>query len=348
MDKCTVSAKRPLISVIVPVYNAEEYVRACLDSLCSQTLDRIEIICIDDGSTDRSLQVVEGCKKHDGRISVVSQPNAGAAAARNKGLELASGEFVFFIDSDDYVPADTAFERLYNAAVSNNVRIAGGSMCFDRFGEMDYTSMHDNDMDLFKNEEVLDYADYQYDYDFTRFIYSLDMLRREQISFPLLRQFEDPVFHVKAMLAARRFAAIPDFVYVYRRFGREEGHDPTWEEDAAYDRLVGMMEVLQLSRDHNLSKLHNYVVEQLEKEAGGIYLKLTESPRIMRALYRFNSMIDSSMIAKERDDFSGTDYVLGNLNVICDGYRKYKMMRDTPVAKGLAGISHLIRGGKEH
>lgn len=348
MENRTLSSERPLISVIVPVYNAEEYVGACLDSLCSQTLDRLEIICIDDGSTDRSLQVLEGCRQHDARIHVASQSNRGAAAARNRGLELAQGEFVFFIDSDDYVPSDTALERLYQAATSNGVSIAGGSMCFDRFGKMDYASMHSNDMDVFKTEEVVAYVDYQYDYDFTRFIYSLDMLRRESITFPLLKQFEDPVFHVRAMLAAKRFATIPDPVYAYRRFDREESHDPTWEEDVAYDRLVGMTEVLQLSLDHNLSKLHNYVVEQLEKEAGGIYLKLTESPRIMRALYRFNSMIDSSMIAKERDDFSGTDYVLGNLNVICDGYRKYKMMRDTPVAKGLAGISHLIRGGKEH
>lgn len=332
----------PLISVIVPVYNNADYLDTCLDSLCRQTLSRIEIICVNDGSTDASLGIMKKRADGDCRIVVLSQDNQGAASARNLGLKHASGEFVFFIDSDDYIPSNTAFERLYEAAKNNNVQIAGGSMCFDRFGEMDYSSMHEDDLDVFNEETVREYVDYQYDYDFTRFIYSLEMLKSNGIEFPLLSQFEDPVFHVHAMLAAGSFATIPDPVYAYRRFD-VENKEHVWSEQAACDRLTGMMELLDLSRKKKLSKLHNYVVCQLETETSGVYLRLTANPRVMRMLYQLNSMIDSAMIASEREGFLGTDYNLSILDILCDGYRKYRKLRTTPVANWLARISRLAK-----
>lgn len=92
----------PLISVIIPVYNAEKYLRECLDSVCGQTLQDIEIICVDDGSVDGSAGILGEYAAEDSRISVISQSNAGAGAARNRGMEAASGEYLAFIDADDF------------------------------------------------------------------------------------------------------------------------------------------------------------------------------------------------------------------------------------------------------
>ena len=92
----------PKVSVIIPVYNAEDYLRQCLDSVCSQTLQEIEIICVDDGSADQSLRILKEYAAKDSRISVLEQENAGAGAARNKGLAAAEGTYLSFLDSDDF------------------------------------------------------------------------------------------------------------------------------------------------------------------------------------------------------------------------------------------------------
>ena len=91
------------VSVVIPVYNVEDYLRDCLDSIVNQTLKDIEIICINDGSTDNSLEILEHYKSKDERIKVISQENGGISAARNKGIDLASGDYISFIDSDDYI-----------------------------------------------------------------------------------------------------------------------------------------------------------------------------------------------------------------------------------------------------
>ncbi len=92
----------PFISVIIPVYNAEKYLSQCLDSVCGQTLRDIEIICVDDGSDDGSAEILRAYAEKDDRITVVTQTNAGAGAARNRGIREARGEYLAFIDSDDF------------------------------------------------------------------------------------------------------------------------------------------------------------------------------------------------------------------------------------------------------
>ena len=96
----------PLVSVIIPVYNVEHYLRQCLDSVGAQTLSDIEIICVNDSSTDGSLDILEDYAKKDSRIQVVTQPNGGAGAARNKGLSMAKGKYLSFLDSDDFFEPD--------------------------------------------------------------------------------------------------------------------------------------------------------------------------------------------------------------------------------------------------
>lgn len=100
-------SQTPLISVIVPVYNTEKYLRKCLDSICGQTYRNLEIICVNDGSPDNSAAILEEYAARDERIKVLTQQNAGQGAARNLGLNHASGEWVTGVDSDDYIEPDT-------------------------------------------------------------------------------------------------------------------------------------------------------------------------------------------------------------------------------------------------
>lgn len=103
------------VSVIIPVYNEENYLEECLDSICGQTMEEIEIICVDDGSTDRTPQILRQYAQRDSRIKVYTQENQYAGVARNHGMQHASGEYLAFLDGDDYYSADM-LEKMYNRA----------------------------------------------------------------------------------------------------------------------------------------------------------------------------------------------------------------------------------------
>ncbi len=107
------------VSVIVPVFNSENYLEKCLDSILSQTLNDIELILIDDGSTDNSLSIIKNYSKKYSNIIYRSKKNEGQAIARNLGIEIATGEFACFVDSDDYIE-NTMLEKLYKDAIKND------------------------------------------------------------------------------------------------------------------------------------------------------------------------------------------------------------------------------------
>lgn len=113
----------PKVSVIVPVYNVEAYLSRCLDSLIKQTLKEIEIICVDDESTDNSLAILNSYAQADNRIQVITQKNKRQGGARNTGFDKAKGEYILYIDSDDWVDFDYC-EKLYDAAVRNLADVA--------------------------------------------------------------------------------------------------------------------------------------------------------------------------------------------------------------------------------
>lgn len=104
------------VTVIIPVYNVELYLEECLESVIHQSLDEIEVICVNDKSTDSSSQILEEYEKKDGRIRVINcKENRGLSSARNVAIDVATGKYIYFLDSDDYI-ADNALEVLYNTA----------------------------------------------------------------------------------------------------------------------------------------------------------------------------------------------------------------------------------------
>lgn len=119
---------RPRVSIIVPMYGVEKYVEQCIDSLLKQTLQEIEIILVDDGSPDRSGEIADEYAKKDSRIKVVHQKNSGLGPARNTGIRVATGDYIGFVDSDDWANHQM-FARLYEVAVKNNADIVVSGHC---------------------------------------------------------------------------------------------------------------------------------------------------------------------------------------------------------------------------
>lgn len=127
----------PKVSVIITVYNTEEYLRECLDSVIGQTLHDIEIICVNDGSTDGSLAVLEDYAGKDTRIRVISKENGGTVSARKAGVAAATGEYIGFVDSDDWIEQDM-YEKLYGVATQYDTDMVSSGY----FLEGNYTSKH--------------------------------------------------------------------------------------------------------------------------------------------------------------------------------------------------------------
>lgn len=108
------------VSIVVPIYNVEKYLEQCIESIVNQTLEDIEIILVDDGSPDNCPQICDNYAKKDNRIKVVHKKNGGLSSARNAGIEVATGNYIGFVDSDDYIELDM-YEKMYNIAIENNV-----------------------------------------------------------------------------------------------------------------------------------------------------------------------------------------------------------------------------------
>ncbi|MDO4583203.1 MAG: glycosyltransferase [Planctomycetia bacterium] len=114
--------KNPKISIIIPVYNVEKYLRECLNSVVNQTIQEIEIICVNDGSTDGSAAILEEYAAKDKRIQILTQENGGLSVARNAGMDVAKGEYVAFVDSDDYIDLQL-YERVYTKAIVSDAEM---------------------------------------------------------------------------------------------------------------------------------------------------------------------------------------------------------------------------------
>lgn len=251
------------ISVIIPIYNADETLKRCLRSVQRQTLRDIEIICIDDGSTDDSRKLLEQMALDDGRIHYYSQHNSGAGAARNNGIRRAKGRFLSFLDSDDQYATSRSLEKLYRAATENHVKICGGNTRDMENGRRMPPAKYGGRKSWFTKEGLIQFQDYQWCYGFCQYIYDRNMLADNDIFFPTYRSFEDPPFLLKAMVCAGKFYALTDVVLqVYREPRR-------WNEQSLTGLLGGIRELFDLSQKYQLIFVQYDTAEKLLSHEGG-------------------------------------------------------------------------------
>ena len=143
-----------LISVIVPVFNVKEYLERCVSSILCQTYKNIEVILVDDGSTDGSGELSEEIAKRDERVKVIRKANGGVSSARNVGLEVAAGEYIGFVDGDDYIEPDM-YEFLHNLIVENNADVACGGMVRDYKDGFTENNLYKNELLLLNSSDIL-------------------------------------------------------------------------------------------------------------------------------------------------------------------------------------------------
>ena len=215
-----------LISIIVPIYNVEQYLEECIVSLINQTYTELEIILVDDGSTDSSGKICDEFEKKDQRIKVLHKKNEGLGFARNSGLELANGQWVTFIDSDDYAEVDMISKLIENAVKYNADTCIGG---FKKVDDKNVLFIEKYEKRIYKNEEVYNELFYKMlgsepeKHDMIRMsvwnvLYSMKIIKENEIKFPSERVFisEDIIFDSDYYQHAQKVCIIDSTAYNYR------------------------------------------------------------------------------------------------------------------------------------
>ena len=268
--------EQPLVSVIVPMYNAQNTIRRCVESICGQSYPNLEILLLNDGSKDGTLAVCRELAAADARIRLIDKPNSGASDTRNQGLALARGEYIQFADSDDYLlPGCT--ERLVSAARRHKAALVLAS----------YRMMIPHGSGYDTREYSLlpagEYSKVDYLWQLTGHaaafyygvlwnkLYRRDLIRMAQIRFENVVFAEDQLFNTRYLQAAQRFAAIDEAVYCYIQNPQSVCHTQVRVADMLRHRD-------RMYRAYRQMCIQLGVYDRFRLRLRGIYLSLFESP----------------------------------------------------------------------
>lgn len=251
---------QPKVSIIIPVYNVEKYLDRCINSLKNQTIEDIEIILVDDASSDSSPHICDEAEKQDGRIKVIHKINEGAGKARNAALEIARGKYIGFVDSDDYVEPEM-FEILYNTAekydsdlVMSGVLFVDGNM-FSKEGECICKTYFEKDTHFETKEDLKklrmgivgalpdDCDDSKYGMSIWKNLFKNEIIKQNKLTFQSEREMlsEDALFMIDYISCISKATGINEAFYNYFRNG--ESISKSYKKDRFEKGLVFVNEV---------------------------------------------------------------------------------------------------------
>ena len=255
-------------SIIIPVFNVEPYLAACLDSALNQTYTDVEVICVNDGSTDNSLSILEEYKKQYPQITLLSQENKGLSAARNAGLRVATGDYILFLDSDDWLEKDAI--RILRDHIGDE-----DMLCFN--GRRYFEDGTQEEPDKGITETNLTGWDYYNKYALVNrkfhFVSVVLRLYRKQFLLDHRLFFEEGIYHEDNLFTpiacyyAQKVKVIPDCLYVYRIRNESITHS------ISYQNVVDMVIGTNLLSDFFIHK-QNINKTQIYRELAGKYIRV--------------------------------------------------------------------------
>ena len=282
---------RVKVSIIIPIYNPEEQLlKKCLDSALNQTLNEIEVLCIDDGSDEATKDILREYSKNDSRCKIITQENSGSGAARNNGIEHSKGVYIVFLDADDWIEPEMC-ESLYGFSENLDVDLVLFDNVWHREENIANEFIHFN-----KDEYNQDFSDFIFDYRFikdkifsgyfgviwTKF-YKSSFIKENDIHFPSHKLYNDIEFHIKSIVLAKKIAYCPEIFYHYIKFGHESlqtSYRGKKEAAVFYDVIVGIREFLL---EHYLMK--ELRIDFLNFAFENFIIKLTEMSKEFKQDY---------------------------------------------------------------
>ena len=221
-------SNNPKVSIVVPIYNVEKYLRQCLDSIVNQTLKDIEIICVNDGSKDSSPEIIEEYVKKDSRVKVITKENSGYGNSMNRGFDMATGEYIGIVESDDYADPDM-FEKLYDIAKKNDLDIVKSGFYFYYSVPEEKNEKVEIVSQVRANKTFCPATDFKANMEMVEFfnlkptiwsaIYRKDFIRENNIRFNETpgASFQDASFNFKVMALAKRVQLVREAYLHYRQ-----------------------------------------------------------------------------------------------------------------------------------
>lgn len=245
------------VSVIMPVYNSSNFLNKSIESIQNQTLKNIEIICVDDGSTDDSLDILNKLNDKYGNIKIICQENSGPGIARNNGINNALGDYIAFLDSDDIFLDNSALEKMYSLGKSNDSNLICANL--KRINQ-DYTidthyDFINSRFQYFYKKDTFKSEDYGIPFAFYRNLFKRSFLEENEIDFPDLRFGEDPVFMVNVLVNVNEFLALPLDLYGYNHSvgGGVNEKITNFEKKKAY--IKHFKDIFDILKYHNLNSI---------------------------------------------------------------------------------------------
>lgn len=244
----------PKVSIIIPVYNAEHFIVENINSILSQTLQEIEVICINDGSTDQSLEILSTLSEKEKRLVVISQCNAGAGIARNKGIVSAKGEYLMFIDPDDRFSSFDAIEKIYKAAEKHKGCLCCGTMNYLVGKKVIAAKEYHCVDDIYITEQEAPFC-----FGHTRFIYPRKEIIDKKLFYPSYRRYQDPPFLARAIVYFGGYWGYSFPIIDYRKAYKAEKY--TYEK--LFDYLSGVKQVLTITDENEMNSAFYHATQDL-------------------------------------------------------------------------------------
>lgn len=282
-----------LVSVIVPVYNTEEYIEDCLNSIIRQSYRNIEIICIDDGSVDDSVKRIDELALIDDRIKIIKhQVNMGSSVARNTGIKVARGAYVLFVDSDDIIDA-TMVEKLVNVAQANSLEMLYCEI--NKFGQ-DFTYLAKPEIVDYNFDKVYRGIDlfcemvgrHAFRGEACGCLYSAKFLKDNKLYFAEGLIYEDNIFAMKSYMLAKRIMYINEKLYWYRQRAGSIMNNGVKEELALKSQLFYLTEIYYTWKQNGYSERENSAFEiYFSREYKDFIMRLKKADFIVQKDLRY-------------------------------------------------------------
>lgn len=252
------------VSIIIPIYNMAEWIEQCIVSIEQQSLKEIEIICINDGSTDGSLDELNDLAGRYDNIVILTQRNQGSGPARNLGIKHARGEYLGFCDADDYYASKEAIGHMYNAAKQYGAMLVHGNSCSLRDGVLS-TRVSESVQRMEQNTFVPS-EEFSVRWSCWGVIYNREFIINNHIEFPPYKRGQDTVFFVESLAKAGKIYYMNEVVYVYQKGYKEI----VFDEEKAIGVIRMYIDVLNLSSDYRMNRMHQTFVNRLKPDIGAM------------------------------------------------------------------------------
>lgn len=260
------------LSIIVPVYNVEKYLPKCLESLIKQTLKDIEIICVNDGSMDNSLAILKEFASKDSRIKIIDNQHQGVAKTRNTGIEQSTGEYIGFVDSDDYIDIDF-FEKLYNSATKSNSDIAIASILKHKNFFNIYNAKYTKEETAITIQDKIKLCEDKKHFFFYAWnkIYHSGFIKENNIKFSEGQIYEDVMFAIKALYYSNKIISVygTKYHYIEHENSLTKYKDKTGEKEQDLIKAYSELQEFCNSKNIEIPERLNYYT----KENFGFILK---------------------------------------------------------------------------